>query len=607
MPIQHLWLALIPLLASGCGLQSSAFAFLSGSVTRVGGGCVPRPFAASPVATCEDIDVSTPPISQECLVAAQPTAGSFVERQLDICRRIVNDGEISLQSERRGGKGRSRFKEHSRCTARFGEVLLHARNGAATADEHSCAVHNANSIVRYVEKCREASGGVHAIRRGLIADIVAALESRSLRQFRVRQIEEAPKGSDFTPEAHDIEIIGRLYYSSIRRTEPFLEEVGLTPDQGGFMALLALCRAVASHTASDAWLGPISKEEAKLDAAVSKHFNGITAPGCRFLFSRRHGIDKPHNGGRAKRLVVAFSSLGNGLVRHEFGGSLAKLNQQLHSNGEEPFDVLFVADPAQSWYQKCSRGHFDGFDEYQRRIRVACQTYNRVSMVGDSMGGSGALLFSHLATESVVAFSPQVKLEDDPHVGRYDIYSAVREGYLRRLLRSVDEAVGANVRVAVHRGMEEVDVGHTDLLLSCLSVSSVRQVEVIEHKDCNHHQLATLLKQEGRLAQILETLLFASRFHILTRVGSLYFGAGLPWTLTEPLLAPFRLRPGRRDNEGPTTPKHRTVAGIERPRARQVQDSLFLTATGVLVPARFRSGRAAANLLEAEEGWGIPV
>jgi hypothetical protein len=46
----------------------------------------------------------------------------------------------------------------------------------------------------------------------------------------------------------------------------------------------------------------------------------------------------------ATTLVVAFSSLGNGLIRPEFQGSLLKRDAQVE------YDVLFVLDPACSWY-----------------------------------------------------------------------------------------------------------------------------------------------------------------------------------------------------------------------------------------------------------------
>ena len=462
----------------------------------------------------------------------------FFAQQLDVCKQIISDDDLRSGFES-NNRSNERFKEHPRCTKRFGEVLLHARNGAGSHTEYQYAVQNARSIVHYVDACRKRSKPSSPIREGLTADIVAALTSHSLRNFRIQQINADVSISsshesnhrtklDFTREEADIEIVGRLYYSAIKSTEQYIKEVGLTVDHGGFTALLALCRAASSsisaetvpdglesssltrESAGDTFM--ISKDEAQLDAALSKHFNGITAPGCRFLFSPQHGIDKDHNVvGRAKRLVVAFSSLGNGLVRHEFGGSLAKINKQLQAQGEEVFDALFVADPSQSWYQKDSHGNFDGFLEYEQRIRTSSEPYDQVSLVGDSMGGSAALLFSHLATESVVAFSPQIELVGDVHVGRCDMTNTIRVRYRRRLLSSVEEAVTRRVKIFVHRGMEEADIRHTNMLTNHLSEKASEgccdpldgHLMIVEHHDCQHHQIAVHLKEKGQLAQTL--------------------------------------------------------------------------------------------------------
>jgi hypothetical protein len=342
--------------------------------------------------------------------------------------------------------------------------------------------------------------------------------------------------------------------------------VGLSSDHVGFTVLLAFCRAAAAAmplrndnsrllvTPHSASVPVLSNNGLKLDAALSNHFNGITVAGCRFLFSPRHGLDdmtksKEVVRGRSKRLVIAFSSLGNGLVRFEFGGSLAKLNRMLHSMDSldnetishddselimprHMFDVLFVADPSQSWYQKDSHGKFSGFQEYEKRLRIAAKPYSRISLVGDSMGGSATLLFSHLATDSILAFSPQVNLSRDGegyhHVSRDDVTQLVREEFRNRLFLSVEQAMEKGVDIRINRGVEEGDVKHTNDLMNYLShqdyfgpdLSSQSipyvwsrangRVEVREHVDCNHHQVAVHLKEKD---QLVEELFFLVHSH----------------------------------------------------------------------------------------------
>ena len=336
----------------------------------------------------------------------EPNKKDFFSSQLDLCRHIIQEGANTSHLGHTGdGAERRRFVEHSRCTARFGEVLLHARDHASSDDERKLVIYNAQSLVHYVEDTLDKSNNTLTVRSGLVDDIADCLSTKSMYEFRKLQLECDESGPDFTPEKFDLELIGRLYYSAISRSKPYLTEVGLTFDHTGFTALLALCRA-SSAIDSECMDSLLSKAGARLDASLSNHFNAITVPGRRFLFSHHHGLHSKRTKKRSKHLIVAFSSLGNGIVRHEFGGSLAKLNNQM----DEPFDLLFVADPAQSWYQKDDRGGISGFGQYEMRIKAASKNYRRISFIGDSMGGSAALLFSHLATESVVAFSPQVDL-----------------------------------------------------------------------------------------------------------------------------------------------------------------------------------------------------
>jgi hypothetical protein len=450
------------------------------------------------------------------LSRASPTSSPydlFTQQQLDLCRAVTNrDACVENYATHR-----SRFHEHPRCTARFGEVISHSFTMASTMEERMIAVTNAEAVMRYTQR-QTADGCSHFVSNALLEDMVQALTSPSIRKFRIRQItdyEEDMKQqrfmSDFIPECNELELLGRLYYSAINAVEPCSNEVGLSVDHTGFTVLLAMCRAAGLRKDDKSGANDLV---ARLDEAISSHFNAITAPGCRFLYSPCHGLDVTNqNVRRSKRLVIAFSSLGNGLVRFEFGGSLAKLNKQLCNMDKESdtFDVLFVADPSQSWYTKDSKGNFDGYQEYEKRIRIASRPYNHISIVGDSMGGSAALLFSYLATESVVAFSPQVNLNGDEHVSRNDMTTVIRDEFQRKLFENVKRAVADGVKICIHRGLEESDVKHTKELLSHFSscesdIPIGSSIEVIEHAECVHHQSAVYLKDNGRLISELAVL-----------------------------------------------------------------------------------------------------
>ncbi len=134
-------------------------------------------------------------------------------------------------------------------------------------------------------------------------------------------------------------------------------------------------------------------------------------------------------------------------------------------NNNGAFDVLFVANPLQLWYQKDDNGCFGGYAQYKSRIRTALQPYSSISLVGDSMGSSAALLFSHLATNAVMAFSPQVDLKRDAsHVGQSDMTPGIRGKFCDMLYRVVGLVLNVGMDVIVCQGSEESNVRHTDLL-----------------------------------------------------------------------------------------------------------------------------------------------
>lgn len=64
-----------------------------------------------------------------------------------------------------------------------------------------------------------------------------------------------------------------------------------------------------------------------------------------------------------------------------------------------------MVDPHRAWYQGGSPAEFRS--TYLDRLQQYTQQYDKVVMIGDSMGASAALLCSPHAT-SVLSFCPQV-------------------------------------------------------------------------------------------------------------------------------------------------------------------------------------------------------
>ena len=208
------------------------------------------------------------------------------------------------------------------------------------------------------------------------AEVAHALSSRPTRSWRAEQL-AAPVDTDaadaddadeaaatFVPKRVDDALLGRLYYSAIAAAEPALARVGLSSDVLGLCVLLALSRAAAAGR----------RGRRQLDAAVTNHFHAVRAPDGRARLVR--GFWRPPaaagrppaslsssscpgavSGAVPPLLVIAFSSLGNGVIRHEWRRAL---HAAAAAHAWPPCDVLFVADPGAVWYCADARARWDG-------------------------------------------------------------------------------------------------------------------------------------------------------------------------------------------------------------------------------------------------------
>ena len=152
---------------------------------------------------------------------------------------------------------------------------------------------------------------------------------------------------------------------------------------------------------------------------------------------------------------------------------------------------------------------WEGFGSYEPELQTRVRRYRRVVMLGDSMGGSAALLFSHLAS-LVIAFVPQIDLEADIHARREDFTPSRKQRFTQRLLANVKEAKGL---IEVHRGRAAIDARHTALLevpsevsfqqhvAACRGEEGARAIEprVLVTHDCDDHFVSTQLKKQGLL------------------------------------------------------------------------------------------------------------
>eukprot|EP00249_Psilotum_nudum_P022238 c28429_g1_i2 orf=1054-1815(+) len=128
---------------------------------------------------------------------------------------------------------------------------------------------------------------------------------------------------------------------------------------------------------------------------------------------------------------------------------------------------------------------------YKQELKIACQNYKRVIMLGDSMGGSAALMFSCLAT-SVIAFCPQVDLAS----------STMRPGadktwlhcFKEELLNAVTKS---QAKITVHCGIWVHDLQQVNLLPSS-------KVCIVIH-NVDDHRIAKELDENGVLVALVKS------------------------------------------------------------------------------------------------------
>lgn len=155
----------------------------------------------------------------------------------------------------------------------------------------------------------------------------------------------------------------------------------------------------------------------------------------------------------SRHLVVAFAG-----VMHGYGGIPFEFIRTL---GKVDCAALYVRDLGQRWYQY-SRVEIDGLADRIRRAKMETGA-DKLTMLGNSMGGFGALMFGALCDADVMlAFVPQSAIAPEPmrKIGdaRYDQWtSAISDfpvGDLIKLPRPRGQAI-------VYTGDQEpLDLAH---------------------------------------------------------------------------------------------------------------------------------------------------
>ncbi|KAJ1448178.1 hypothetical protein M885DRAFT_574775 [Pelagophyceae sp. CCMP2097] len=411
------------------------------------------------------------------------------------------------------------FRGHVLYTARFGDVL---RAGAEPMQTRLVA-----EFLQDAGASRSlCAAAVSALASPALAETRRAIKVEALR--RRRSGDEDVVGSDARLKGEFAARFRELYFALAEAlsAQHSLLKV-LCVDFVGIAASLALCRAASA--ASDA------AQARRLDGLVTRHFHALPCEADSVVFRLVEGDEllkqpsftekdilnririPPHS-----TLVVAFAGLGvSGLARFEWRRVLTNVLRRDVERGAA-FDVLFVADPASSWYTGGAANRWRGDSALKKALRALRRRYECVVFVGDSMGASAALRFADCGRPDVVlALAPQTaSFEDDKHVGRDDLRLSKKRCYQRLeapLFASVRKTLARRGRVDVHHARgDEGDAAHAAALSSGLGPYAAR-LGVVAH-DGASHDVAFHLKQTGQLEPLVETALRDARSAAVARL-----------------------------------------------------------------------------------------
>mmetsp|Transcript_38 Transcript_38/g.85 ORF Transcript_38/g.85 Transcript_38/m.85 type:complete len:279 (-) Transcript_38:206-1042(-) len=181
---------------------------------------------------------------------------------------------------------------------------------------------------------------------------------------------------------------------------------------------------------------------------------------------------------RSKVLVVAFAGGGvmiGGIPLPEWAKTCSRI---------EGIDYLTVVDVHQKWY-------LQQHNKWRERFRSLFAKYEKVLLLGNCMGATGAMLFADMA-DSVVAFAPQTCLKNAKGVywlNSLRLSNEMREGFNRLLRRRASEC-------------KRVSVIYSPLKDSYFA-KYLPEHWVTMEKDCDELNVPVWLKKNGKLVSML--------------------------------------------------------------------------------------------------------
>lgn len=373
---------------------------------------------------------------------------------------------------------------HPHYTIRL-DLLLLERLESDNVEEQAAATMNMSAILAF-------SALSTGDREALCHEFVCALNEnaieckrRTLESARRQRKDSRQQGDneDFASISTDMSDVAALYKLTAQillQETMLLSKLGFTTDEFGVCTALSVLKAFASNSQP----GGVGIDAARLEESFTSWWHAGVG---RFEFLQGSAGSKKERSSRA--LLVVFSSLGSGIARPEWQGSIRGVATN------PSLDVLHVMDPAFSWYCQDPSCEWKGGEYYFAELTQLVADYKAVMSLGDSMGAAAALRFSCLAN-NVFIFTPQVDISSYEAITRKDFSLATKKEFERDLLLAVSSSKAC---VTIHYGEHcDEDVRQIKLLPEQANVA------LIAH-DFDDHVLSLHLRDQGKLADIVET------------------------------------------------------------------------------------------------------
>jgi len=387
-------------------------------------------------------------------------------------------------------------------------------------EDHSLICDIANSILASARILLASKEDIDALEDMLQTKVgkESFLRVRSEAVNAVKQRRRLDSSIDSVTDAavasEDDLIINALYECTIKQLGPsILSEYGFPTSKLGLRSLIGATRATGSQRAA---------------ATMDRIWHAAEEEGP-LIFAGNAPVTKSD-----KTLIVAFSSLGwNGFIRPEWGATLrtAQANDNDGRLSSSPLVIVHALDTSQSWFSSSPiSGEWDEGSWWDTTLKELCCEYGRVCFIGESMGASAALRFSRHCTPdgSVIAFVPQIHLQDFPQYTRVDFTPERKQSLCTEIQKACKET---KAQVTIHVGRDEDDLYQLNYIPEVVEahlavgkdvdvplprdgnqeslVVGNNKLRVLKH-DVEGHALGSGLKSNGILTKTIVTELFNS-------------------------------------------------------------------------------------------------